>query len=82
MGHPITSYANRCLLAWRPLSQQLETQDVQIGPYAGHLCLSPFLRAPKACGAPSRQAKRSHRVQSQGPMPGVLGAFCNINENY
>lgn len=82
MGHPITSYTNRCLLAWRPSSQQLETQGVQISPYARHLRLSLFLGAPKVCGAPSRQAKRSHRVQSQGPMPGVLGAFCNINENY
>lgn len=40
--HPITSHANRCLLAWRPSGQQLETQGMQISLYSGHLCLSPF----------------------------------------
>lgn len=47
-----------CPLAWKTKSQRLETQSRQINPYSGHECLGPSLRAPKACGATSRQAKR------------------------
>lgn len=68
MGHPITSYANRCLPAWKLKSQHLETQHVRINPYTGYLCLSPYLRAPKAYGAPSRQTKKSRRAE-----PGCWG---------